>query len=58
MKRNPEDWCYPEGTRIDPKDKTFILPHHYDHSLCLQAPYSLHHSKIAFFYNFKNVLIR
>ncbi|RMZ94545.1 SPRY domain-containing 3, partial [Brachionus plicatilis] len=41
--RNPEDWCYPEGTKIDPRDKAFVLPHHYDHSVCLQAPYSLHH---------------
>ena len=44
--RNPEDWCYPEGTKIDSKEKMFILPHHYDHSLCLQAPYSLHHSNL------------
>lgn len=41
--RNPEDWCYPEGTKIDIKEKIFNLPHHYDHSLCVQAPYSLHH---------------
>ncbi|UJR28669.1 hypothetical protein I4U23_009898 [Adineta vaga] len=40
--RNPEDWCLPEGTKIDLKDKFFILPQHYDRSLCLQAPYSLH----------------
>ncbi|CAF5205961.1 unnamed protein product, partial [Rotaria magnacalcarata] len=40
--RNPEDWCLPEGTKIDLKEKCFILPQHIDHSLCLQAPYSLH----------------
>lgn len=40
--RNPEDWCLPEGTKVDLKDKSFVLPPHIDHSLCLQAPYSLH----------------
>ncbi|CAF0900115.1 unnamed protein product [Rotaria sp. Silwood1] len=40
--RNPEDWCLPEGTKVDLKEKSFILPQHIDHSLCLQAPYSLH----------------
>ena len=45
LKRNPEDWCYPEGTKIDVKEKIFMLPHHFDHSLCIQAPYSLHNSQ-------------
>jgi hypothetical protein len=49
FKRNPEDWCLPEGTKIDLKEKSFILPHHMDQSLCLQAPYSLHKSKICLF---------
>ena len=42
--KNSEDWCMPENTKIDLKDRSFILPEHYDHSLCLQAPYSLHSS--------------
>lgn len=41
--RNPEDWCFPQGTKIDSNEKVFNLPDHLDHSLCLQAPYSLHH---------------
>ena len=34
----------PEGTLVDVKEKTFILPEHPDNSLCIQAPYSLHQS--------------
>ena len=49
VQRNPEDWCLPEGTKIDLKEKTFILPQHSDRSLCLQAPYSLHKSEIDLF---------
>ena len=43
-KRHVDDWCVPEGTLVDVKEKTFILPDHPDNSLCIQAPYSLHQS--------------
>ncbi|CAF3064750.1 unnamed protein product [Rotaria socialis] len=38
---NPEDWCLPEAASIDLKQKMFILPEHFDKSLCIQAPCSL-----------------
>ncbi|CAF3928592.1 unnamed protein product [Rotaria magnacalcarata] len=38
---NPEDWCLPEAASIDLKQKMFILPEHFDQSLCIQAPCSL-----------------
>lgn len=41
--RNSEDWCFPENTKVDPIEKIFTLPDHLDHSLCIQAPYSLQH---------------
>ncbi|CAF1377156.1 unnamed protein product, partial [Didymodactylos carnosus] len=40
--RNAEDWCIPEGTKVDIKEKVFQLPPHFDTSSCIQAPYSLH----------------
>ncbi|CAF1096486.1 unnamed protein product [Adineta steineri] len=39
--KNPEDWCVPNGTKIDLQEKIFILPQHINQSLCIQAPYSL-----------------
>ncbi|CAF1350584.1 unnamed protein product, partial [Didymodactylos carnosus] len=40
--RNAEDWCVPEGTKIDINEKIFELPPHIGTSSCIQAPYSLH----------------
>ena len=47
-KRNPDDWCIPEGTKINQNEKVICLPNHHDNSVCIQAPYSLHQSKFKF----------
>ncbi|CAF2557981.1 unnamed protein product [Rotaria sp. Silwood2] len=55
---NPEDWCLPDGTSIDLKEKMFILPQHPDRSLCIQAPFSLnkkcHHFEIVLLEKFSD----